>query len=274
MNSAVPTEYPRMAATTRAGAILNESFVGGGSGSRMDPRRMTAFAAIALGVLQLLSTVFGIAVRAPIPNDVDPSRDLATVTANTVLMSGQGTLRALAGLSLIVLALAVAQWLQAAAPFAMRVATSAAVIGGALFIIDNVGRLAIYDALAQINGKDHSAAVAAYAAFVVVDVLHATAGFVMLGVFVLMSAVVAARSRVISRPLWFVGIVFGIALIGAHVTGLPSLVHMTAFSYVAFAFGIVMGPLLIIWPIWLGVELLRSRQTSVADLGVTTPAPA
>jgi hypothetical protein len=268
MNSAVPTEYPRTAATTGAG--MNEIFVGSGSGSRMDPRRIGAFAAIALGVLQLLSTVFGIAVRAPIVNDVDPGRDLATVTGNTVLMSGQGPLRALAGLSLIVLALAVAQWLQAAAPFAMRVATSAGIIGGALFIIDNVGRLDTYDALAQINGKDHSAAVAAYAALIVVSLLHATAGFVMLGVFVLTSAVVAARSRVISRPLWSVGIVFGIALIGAHVTGLPSLAHVN----VPLALGLVMGPLLIIWPIWLGVELLRSRPTSVAALGVTTTAPA
>jgi hypothetical protein len=240
----------------------------------MDPRRAGAFAAIALGVLQLLSTIFGIAVRAPIPNDVDPGRDLATVTANTVLMSGQPTLHALAGLSLILLGLALAQWLQAAAPFAMRVATSAAVIGGALFILDNVGRLASYDALAQINGKDHSAAVAAYAALIVVSLLHETAGFVLLGVFVLTSAVVAARSRVISRPLWSVGIVFGVALIGAHVTGLFSLAHLTGFSYVSFALGIVMGPLLIIWPIWLGVELLRSMPTSVADPGVTTPMPA
>ncbi|MDQ6878754.1 MAG: hypothetical protein M3082_13915 [Candidatus Dormibacteraeota bacterium] len=274
MNSAVPTEYPGTAATTGRGTIINENFVGSGSGSRMDPRRIGAFAAIALGVLQLLSTIFGIAAKAPIPNDVDPGRDLAKVTANTVLMSGQSTLRALAGLSLIVLALALAQWLQAAAPFAVRVATGAAVISGALIIMDNVGRLGSYDALAQINGKDHSAAVAAYAALIVVGLLHATASFVMLGVFVLTSAVVAARSRVISRPLWFVGIVFGIALIGAHVTGLPSLVHMTGFSYVSFALGIVMGPLLIIWPIWLGVELLRGRPTSVADLGVTTPAPA
>jgi hypothetical protein len=251
-----------------------KTLVGSGSGSRMDPRRIAAFAAIALGVLQLLSTIFGIAVRAPIPNDVNPGRDLAKVTANTVLMSGQGTLRALTGLSLILLALALAQWLQATAPFAMRVATSAAVIGAALIIMDSVGRLASYDALAQINGKDHSAAVAAYAALIVVGLLHATAGFVMLGVFVLTSAVVAARSRAISRPSWSVGVIFGIALIGAHVTGLPSLVHVTGFSYVSLALGIVMGPLLIVWPVWLGIELLRSLPRSGAALGVTTPAQA
>jgi hypothetical protein len=96
----------------------------------------------------------------------------------------------------------------------MRVATSAAFIGGALIIMDSVGRLASYDALAQINGKDHSAAVAAYAALIVVGLLHETAGFVMLGVFVLTSAVAAARSQIISRPLLYVGILFGIALSG------------------------------------------------------------
>lgn len=241
---------------------------------RMEARRVGAFAAIALGVFQLLSTIFGIAVRAPIPNDADPGRDLATVTANTVLMSGQGTLRALAGLSLILLVLALAQWLQAAAPLATRVATSAGVIGGALFIMENVASLGVYDALAQINAKDHSAAVAAYAALIVVGGMHMAAGFVMLGVFVLISAVVAARSRVISRALFYVGIIFGVALIGAHVTGLPSLAHLTGFSYVSLALGIVMGLLLIIWPIWLGIELMRGRAKSSAALGVTSPAPA
>jgi hypothetical protein len=245
---------------------MNQSLLESG-GRWTDTRRIGAFAAIGLGVLQLLSTIFGIAVSAPIPNDVDPDRDLAKVTANTVLMSGQGTLRALAGLSLNLLVLAVAQWLQAAAPFAMRVATGAAVTGGALIIMDNVGRLASYDALAQINGKDHSAAVAAYAALIVVGLLHETASFVMLGLFVLITAVVAARSRVISRPLWSIGILFGIALIGAHVTGLPSVAHVTGLSSVSFGLGIVMGPLLIVWPIWLGIELLRSRPTSAAALG-------
>ena len=196
------------------------------------------------------------------------------MTANTVLMSGQGTLRALAGMSLILLAVALAEWLQAAAPFAMRVATAAAVVGGALFIVDSVGRLATYDALAQINGKDQSAAAAAYAALTVVSLLHETAGFVMLGVFVLISAVAAARSRVISRPLLYVGVVFGIALIAAHVTGISALSSpRTAFTP-SFAMGVVMGPLLVVWPVWLAVELLRSRPTSAMALGGTTPAQA
>jgi hypothetical protein len=41
-----------------------ESYVGNRSGSGMDTRPIAVFAAIALGVLQLLSTIFGIAVRA------------------------------------------------------------------------------------------------------------------------------------------------------------------------------------------------------------------
>ena len=271
MNSPVPTEYPRAAATTGGGTITNESFVGSGTRSRMEARRVGAFAAIALGLLNLGATIYGIVVRGPIVNDIDPARDLAKVTANTLLMSGQGTLRALAGLSLILLALALAEWLQAAAPFAMRVGTVAALISGALLILGNVGTLGIYDALAQINGKDHSAAVAAFAALAVMSLLVHTAAYAMLGVFVLISTVVAARSRVISRPLFYVGIVFGIALIGAHVTGLASLPHVTGLSYVPLALGLVMGPLLIVWPLWLGIELMRSRATSATTLGVTTP---
>ena len=269
MNSAVPT-----AATTGGRTIMNESFVGSGSGSRMGARRVGAFAAIALGLSNLGATIYGIVVGVPIVNNIDPGRDLAKVTANTLLMSGQGTLRALAGLSLILLALALAEWLQAAAPFAMRVGTAAAVIGGALLIMGNVGTLGIYDELAQINSKDHSAAVAAFAALaVVISLLHGAA-YVMLGVFVLISAVVAARSRVISRPLFYVGVVFGITLIGAHVTGITPLSSPRDFLTPSFVLGIVMGPLLIVWPVWLGVELLRSRPASATALGVTTPTSA
>jgi hypothetical protein len=251
---------------------MNKTPVESGTRSRMEARRIGAFAALALGLLELVSAIYGIAVGAPIVNNIDPGRDLARVTANTALMNGQGTLRAFAGLSIILFALALAESLQAAAPFAMRGATAAAVIGGALFIMDTVGRMASYDALAQINGKDHSAAAAAFAALTVVSLLHETAGFVMLGVFVLISAVVAARSRVISRPLTYVGVVFGIALIGAHVTGLSPLSSPRTALTPSLAMGVVMGPLLIVWPVWLGVELLRSRPTSATALGVTAPA--
>ena len=99
MNSTVPTEYPRKAATTGGGTIMNESFVGSGTWSRMDPRRIAAFAAIALGLSMLGQTIYGIVVGSPIVNNIDPGRDLAKVTANTLLMSSQYTLRALAGLS-------------------------------------------------------------------------------------------------------------------------------------------------------------------------------
>jgi hypothetical protein len=240
----------------------------------MEARRVSAFAAIALGLLNLAHTIYGIVVGGPIVNNIDPGRDLAKVTANTVLISGQGTLHALAGLSLILLALALAEWLHAASPFAMRVATAAAVSGGALLIMASVGTLAVYDELAQINGKDHSAAVAAFAALAVVSLLLYTAVYVMLGVFVLISAVVAARSRVISRPLFYVGVVFGIALIGAHVTGISPLSSPRDFLTPSFVMGVVMGPLLIVWPIWLGVELLRKPADVGDDLGVTAPAHA
>jgi hypothetical protein len=108
----------------------------------------------------------------------------------------------------------------------------------------------------------------------VVSLLLYTAVYVMLGVFILISAVVAARSRVISRPLFYVGVVFGVALIGAHVTGISPLSSPRDFLTPSFVMGVVMGPLLIVWPVWLGVELLRSQQTSATALGVTIPTRA
>jgi hypothetical protein len=193
--------------------------------------------------------VFGVP-SGPVP---DPAPDLAKLIAYPVLMSGQGTLRALSGLSLIVLGLALHGRLKASAPLAMRIATAAAVSAGVLFIVIGVGRLAIYDALAQVDGKDHGAAVAAYASVSVVSLLLNTAARAMFGVFVLIFSVVASRSGVISRPLLYAGIVFGIALIAAHVTGLSAL---------SLALNIAMGVFLTVWPVWLGITLLRSPPTS------------
>jgi hypothetical protein len=114
--------------------------------------------------------------------------------------------------------------------------------------------MAIYDALAQVDGKDHGAAVAAYASVSVVSLLLNTAARAMFGVFVLIFPVVASRSGVISRPLLYAGIVFGIALIAAHVTGLSAL---------SLALNIAMGVFLTVWPVWLGIKLLRSRPANL-----------
>jgi hypothetical protein len=230
-----------------------------------DTRRIGAFAAIALGVLGIAGPLYGSLAAGGLGGVVpDPAADLARVTANTVLLSGGGTIRALFGLSLIIVALALHELLRAAAPFKMAVATAAGVIGGALFIVIGIGRLGIYDVLAKLDATDHSAAVAAYAGLSVVTLLLVTAGFSMFGVFVLVSSAVAGQSRLMSRPLSYVGILFGFALIGAHVTGL---------STTSLALNIVMGPLLTIWPVWLGISLFRGSPTSPPVVGATA-APA
>jgi hypothetical protein len=228
----------------------------------MDDRRIGAFAAFSVPVLEIAFGVYGGLVGVRLVTDrPDPAGDVAKVVANTVLMSGQGTMRALSGLSFIVLVLVLHGRLRAAAPYAMSVATAFAVIGGGLFITEGVGTLAVYDELAKIDGVDHSAAVAAYAALGVVILLLNTAGRATFGVFVLISSVVAARDGVISRLLLYVSMLFGIALIGGHVTGL---------SPVSGALNIVMGLLLIVWPVWLGITLLRRQPTSAPSLVGTT----
>jgi hypothetical protein len=228
----------------------------------MDDRRVGAFAAFSLPVLEIAFGVYGGLVGVRLVTDrPDPAADLAKVVANTVLMSGQGTIRALSGVTIILLVLVLHGRLQTAAPYAMRVGTAAALMGGGLFITEGVGTLAVYDELAKVDGVDHSVAVAAYAALGAVILLLNTAGRAMFGVFVLICSVVASRNGVISRPLLYVSMLFGIALIGGHVTGLSPL---------SGALNIVMGLLLIVWPVWIGITLLRGRPTSSPAVAGTT----
>jgi uncharacterized protein DUF4386 len=211
-----------------------------------DTRRIGAFAAFALAAALV---AFFLAILAFSVSGVqqgnNPASGLAAALKNPVLFGSFGAAFVILGASLIVLALALHERLRGAAPFAVRIGTTAGVIGGTLFVTNGLGPLMGPAGLATIDAQDHAAAVAAFAAFTLVGNLLFAGGQIMFGAFALIDNVVGARARLLSRPLSYVGILLGIALIVG--VALP-----------AGPLGLVFPVLILVWSLWLGVALLRS----------------
>jgi hypothetical protein len=76
----------------------------------------------------------------------------------------------------------------------------------------------------------------------------------MFGAFALIDSTVSARARKLPRPLSDLGMVLGTATIVGGV------------GVLAGPLGLVSLVLVVIWPAWLGITLLRNRPTSAAAL--------
>lgn len=240
---------------------MNESFVGSGGGSRMDTRRIGAFAAFALAASPIVAAAASLAATAAGERS-DPVNGLNFAIKQPLFIDGEGAAAVVIAASITVLALALYEQLHAAAPFAVRIGTAAGVIGGALVMTAGVASLTVSDRMVTLDAQNHQAAVAAFAAFRIVAGFMFTAGLVMFSTFALIDSTVSARARQLPRPLSYLGMVLGIATIVGGV------------GILAGPLGLVSLVLIVIWPAWLGITLVRNRPTSSAALGVTTPARA
>lgn len=227
-----------------------------------DTRRIGAFAAFALAaaIVGFFLAILAFSAAGVQPGN-DPASQLAGAIKNPVLFGSFGASAVILGASLIVLALALHERLRGVAPFAVRIGTAAGVIGGALFITQGFGPLLGPAQLATIDAQDHEAAVAAFTAFgLVANVLFAV-GSVMFGALALIDSVVGARARLLSRPLSYVGMLLGIALI-ISATGVWD------------PLGLVFPVLALVWSVWLGITLLRSEPRLAPTPGAMTSARA
>jgi uncharacterized protein DUF4386 len=226
-----------------------------------DTRRNGAFAAFALAAAPVAFFIAILAFSASgVPQTNNPAGQLASAIQNPVLFGGFAAASVILGASLIVLALALHERLRGAAPFAVRVGTTAGVIGGALFVTNGMGQLLGVGQLATLDAQNHEAAVAAFAALTLVGGMLFSTGSVMFGAFALIDNVVGARARLLPRPLSYVGTLLGIALIlGVAVPG---------------PLGLVFPVLILVWSLWLGVALLRSAPRGAPAPGAMPQARA
>lgn len=224
-----------------------------------DTGRTGAFAAFAMAVSPVLIGVpmlAALAVGVGPPPIGDLEGEIGAILAQPILYGSTGMSIVVLGTASIVLALALHDRLRGTAPLAMRIATAAGVIGGALTVLAGFGPAAFAADVARIEGQDHEAAIAAYVATVVASARLSWAGSVIFGAFVLIVGVAGARVGLLPRPLVYLGILLGILLVAGRL--LP--VWFAAI------------PIMVIWSAWLGVVLLRGGSpvvtrpaTSVGD---------
>jgi hypothetical protein len=224
-----------------------------------DTRRIGALAAFVLAVSPVLAIAASLAATAAGERS-DLVNGLAFMIKQPVFIDVEGAVSVLIGASLIVLALALHERLQRAAPFAVRIGTAAGVIGSALFITAGVASLDVPTRMATLEAQNHEAAVAAFAAFRIVGGFMFTAGLVMFGAFALIDSVISARARQLPRPLSYMGMLLGIASI------------VGAIGVLAGPLGIVSLVLVLVWPVWLGIAMLRSEPYIAPALGAKTQA--
>lgn len=159
------------------------------------------------------------------------------------------------GFALGVLALALHDRLAEGAPFASRVA---AVIGGMwAFALVSCGLVFTYGMtnIVSLAETDAAQAAAVWQAIEPVALgLGGAGGEILGGLWVLLVSTIALRSGALGKAHGWLGVVIGVA-------GLASVVP--ALNDAAMAFGLLQ----IVWFVWLGVALLKTKATEFAGGG-------
>lgn len=212
-------------------------------------RRMGALAAFGMAltpVLIALPLLAMAAVGVQRPSGDDLEAAFAAVLAEPVLYGSTGLVFLVLGPSLIVLALALHELLRTQAPFAMRIAMAAGVIGGALITVGGFGPASLAAVLPRIESQDHQAAIAVYLANTHAPSRLSWGGMAMFGVFVVIASIAGARAGLLPRMLSYLGVFLGIMLIiGTLLLPLASI------------------PIMVVWAAWLGIVMLRGRSRLV-----------
>lgn len=184
--------------------------------------------------------------------DIDPVQKVAFLAENQALLYASNVILYLVfGIFLVVLVLALYERLKAVSPAMMQTATAFGLIWAGLVIasgmIANIGTGIVVDLYA----KDPTQAGWAWLAIeAVVDGLGGGNEFVG-ALWVLLISWVALRGGGLPRVLNYLGVLIGVAGI---VTIVPALGEL----------GAVFGLGLIVWFIWVGIVLLRSKPGAAA----------
>jgi hypothetical protein len=161
--------------------------------------------------------------------------------------------------SAAILVLAVAlyeRWKTISAPLA-GMATAAAVVASTGFLVLGAAFIVGMPGITQLYSQDHTQGYTAWVAFNSVTFGIREAADFALGGFLLCVGWIMLRARDLPRPLAYIATLSG----AGHVIGL--LVPPAALLGLAA---------LIVWSVWLGVLLLRSRSLAATSVGSVAPA--
>jgi len=186
--------------------------------------------------------------------DVDPVQKVASLVDNQAFLYILNLIAyVIWGLVMVVLALALYQRLKAGSPALAQTATAIGLIWATVLIaygmISNYGMGIVVD----LYSTDPAQASTVWLAVAsVVDGLSGASGEILGGPWVLLVSWAALRAGELPKALNYLGVVLGVAGI---LSTIPAL-----FLMLALVFG--MGK--IVWLIWLGIVMLRSKTSAAA----------
>jgi hypothetical protein len=215
-------------------------------------QKMGGFAALYSGAALLVAMV-GFLVVVDILDVTDPLQKVAQLVENQAFLYFLNLISyVIWGIILVVLVLALNERLKADSPAMMQIATAIGLIWACIVIasgqVTNLGMGIVVD----LYGTDPAQASTVWMAIdSVAQGLGSAGGEILGGTWVLLVSWAALRTGEFSKALNYLGVLIG-------VTGLISAVP--GLSLVAAIFGL--GK--IVWSIWLGIVMLRSKTSAVA----------
>lgn len=209
-------------------------------------------AALYMAIAHLIGIVIFIAVLDYI-NITDPLQKLAlNVEKQTVIFSTNLLMYVLFGFALIVLSLALYDRMQSNAPALMQAATAIGIIWAGSLIASGMAANAGLATVVALYAKDPTQAALIFQAIEsITNGLGNANGEILGGTWTLLVSLAALRTGGLPKGLSILGVLVGAVGI---ITIIPALNALTG----------IFGLGQIIWFVWLGIVLLRSRQDKTA----------
>lgn len=216
-------------------------------------QKMGGFAALYSGAALLVAMV-GFLVVVDVLGVTDPLQKVAQLVENQAFLYFLNLISyVIWGIILVVLVLALNERLKADSPAMMQIATAIGLIWACIVIasgqVTNLGMGIVVD----LYGTDPAQASTVWMAIdSVAQGLGSAGGEILGGTWVLLVSWAALKSGKLSRVLNYFGVVVGV---GGLLSAVPALFGV---------FVIIFGLGKIVWSIWLGIVMLRSKTSAVA----------
>ncbi len=213
-------------------------------------QKFGGFAALYMAVAHLMGIVIFLVVLDYL-SITDPAQKVALTVNNQMIVFATNLLMyVFFGFALIVLSLALYERLKSGAPTLMQVATAVGITWAGSLIASGMVANAGLAAIAPLYPQDPAQAAVTWQGIeTVANGLGNANGEILGGVWVLLLSLAALRTGELSRSLNIIGL-------GVGAVGIISLIPGLTNSLIG-----VFGLGQILWLIWLGIVLLRSRQS-------------
>jgi hypothetical protein len=216
-------------------------------------------AALLHAAAYMVGLVLGLALIFPLL-DAAPDQYLAFVSENQALVYLWNFISYwVSAITLVIMVLALYERLKDGSPALASIATAFGLIWAGLIIASGNLMLHNLGVVAALYGADPAQAATAWTALESVEV-GITSGNELVGsLWVLLLSVAALRTGQLSRGLAILGVVLGVA---GMLTIVPALFDTMV---------MVFGPGMIVWSIWLGIVLLRSKPAAAHQAETFVP---